>query len=106
MENILIPENIAFILGIFLSALFELWPKAKTWFDKLTSGQKFMFMSVGGLAVVAIFFGLSCGNLFGLGELFTCDSLGAQDAFLVWLTYFLANQGTFATLHAVKKSRS
>ena len=105
MEKLLTPENIAFVLGILLSIVFEVVPPAKAWFDKLTSGQKFLFLSGGGLIVVAAFFILGCIALFGLDKYVTCDALGAQDAFLVWLAYFLASQGTFGTIHTVQKER-
>jgi len=96
-------ENVALIAGILVSAVFELYPAAKVWFDKLSPAQKFLLMSGAGALVVAGAFGLACGNLFNLGNIYSCDKFGAEKAVGTWVTYFVSNQTTYGVLNTARK---
>ena len=102
----MLPQVIAGALGVAVSVVFEIFPKAKDEFDKhFTPGQKALAMAGGGLAVVGVVFGLGCANLFGLQDVYACSGDGAQVALVSWVAYFMSNQSAFGVLHAAKKGR-
>ena len=102
----MVPQVIAGALGVVVSVVFEIFPKAKEKFDKhFTPGQKALVMAGGGLAVVGAVFGLGCANLFGLEGTYQCTGEGGEQAFVTWVAFFMSNQSAFGVLHAAKKGR-
>ena len=102
----MLPQVIAGALGVVVSVVFEVFPKAKEEFDKrFTPGQKALVMAGGGLGIVGAVYGLGCANLFGLESVYTCNGDGAEIAFTSWVLFFMSNQSAFGVLHAAKKGR-
>jgi len=96
-------ELIAVIAGTALSIVFEVYPKAKEWFDTKTPGQKFLIMAGLGAVGVAGAFGLGCANLFNLSATYPCTQVGAEKAVSDWVAFFAANQITYGGVNTVRK---
>jgi hypothetical protein len=96
-------EIIAIAAGVVLSVVFEVYPRAKGWFEVKTPAQKYLVMTGFGAGIVAVVLGLGCFDLFGLSEEFSCDQAGVEKAISLWVTYFMSNQTVFGAINMTKK---
>lgn len=96
-------EMIAVAAGIVLSVVFELYPKAKAWFDGKTPAQKYLVMAGVGAGFIGVVLGLGCFDLFGLAKEFSCNQVGVEKAITLWATYFVSNQTVFGAINMTKK---
>ena len=85
-------EQLVLLGGAILSLLMMYVPPLKSWYDKLESGYKQLFMLGILTVVVAGSFGLSCA---GILESYVCSVAGAVDAVSLLVLAIMANQGVY-----------